>query len=99
MFGFVSFPQKQTIFDYINGHRKQYIQADIIFNYMFHFGLPGTCLHLSPQNTASWRRRSQRQKGVFSLSGTGGASLRKVYFAYFSEDFLKSNMKHVVKYN
>ena len=31
--------------DYINGPRKQYyIQVDITFNYMFHFGPPGTCL-------------------------------------------------------
>ena len=51
---------------YINGHHKQYIQADIIFNYMFHFGLPGTCLYLSPQNTPFSRRRSRRQKGEFS---------------------------------
>ena len=34
----------KSIFCYINGHHKQYIQVDIIFNYMFHFGLPGTCL-------------------------------------------------------
>ena len=27
---------------YINGHRKQYILVDIIFNYVFHFGRPGT---------------------------------------------------------
>ena len=26
-------------FDYIHGPHKQYIQVDIIFNYMFHFGL------------------------------------------------------------
>ena len=42
---------------------NQYIQVDTIF-YMLHFGLPGTCLYLSPQNTPFWRRRSQRQKGV-----------------------------------
>jgi len=29
---------------YINGPHKQYIQAGIIFNYMFHLGLPGTYL-------------------------------------------------------
>ena len=36
---------------YINGHHKQYILVDTIFNYIFHFGLPGKCLYLSPQNT------------------------------------------------
>ena len=41
-----------AVFNYtrvcINRHHKQYMQVDIIFNYMFHFGLPGTCLYLSP---------------------------------------------------
>ena len=31
-------------FVYINGLREQYIQVGIIFNYMFHVGLPGKCL-------------------------------------------------------
>ena len=53
-------------FCYRNGHHKQYILVDTIFNYRFHFGLPGKCLYLSPQNTPFWRRRSRRQKGVFS---------------------------------
>ena len=52
-------------FCYRNGHHKQYILVDTIFNYRFHFGLPGKCLYLSPQNTPFWRRRSRRQKGVF----------------------------------
>ena len=34
-------------FGYINAHHKQYILVDTIFNYMFHVGLPGTCLYLS----------------------------------------------------
>ena len=38
----------QSIFCYIHGHHKQYIQVDIIFNYMFLFGFPGTCLEKSP---------------------------------------------------
>ena len=44
------FLEKST-FCYINGHPKQYIVVDTIFNYILHFGLPGTCLYLSPQNT------------------------------------------------
>ena len=35
---------KQSTFCYINGHPKQYILVDTIFNYRFHFGLPGKCL-------------------------------------------------------
>ena len=57
------FHQKH-IFYYISGPHKQYIQVDTIPNYRFHFGLPGKCLYLSPQNTPFWRRR-RRQKGVF----------------------------------
>ena len=53
-------------FCYRNGHHKQYILVDTIFNYRFHFGLPGKCLYLSPQNRPFWRRWSRRQKGVFS---------------------------------
>ncbi len=59
------FLEKST-FASINGHPKQYILVDTIFNYRFHFGLPGKCLYLSPQNTPFGRRRSRRQKGVFS---------------------------------
>ena len=34
-----------SIFDYINGHHKQYINhVNIILNCMLHFGLPGKCL-------------------------------------------------------
>ena len=39
--------QKSTFY-YINGHPKEYILVDTIFNYRFHLGLPGTCLYLSP---------------------------------------------------
>ena len=35
-------PLKIDIFCSINGHPKQYILVDTIFNYIFHFGLPGT---------------------------------------------------------
>ena len=42
---------KQSTFSHINGHPKQYILVDTIFNYRFHFGLPGKRLYLSPQNT------------------------------------------------
>jgi len=50
---------------YINGHHKQYILLDTIFNYVFHFGLPGICLYLSPQNIPFWRRRSRHWKGYY----------------------------------
>ena len=40
---------------HISGQRKQCIQVDIIFNCMFHFGLPGTCLYNSPENNMFWR--------------------------------------------
>jgi hypothetical protein len=56
---------------YINEPRKQYIPADIIFNYICHFGLPGTCLYLSPPTY---------------LSGAGEASARKVHFPDLSKD-------------
>ena len=36
---------KIYIFYYINGPHKQYILLDIIFNYNFHFGLPGKYLY------------------------------------------------------
>ena len=41
---------------YINGYHKQCILADTLFNYIFHFGLPGKCLYSNPQNTPFWRR-------------------------------------------
>jgi hypothetical protein len=34
-----------SVFYYINGPHKQYILLDIIFNFNFHFGLPGTYLY------------------------------------------------------
>ena len=65
-------------------HHKQHILTETIFSYMFCFGLPGTCLYLSPQT---------------HLSGTGGVGVRKVYFSDLSKDmFLKSKMNHAVKY-
>ena len=62
-----------------------YIQVDIIFNYMFHPGLPGTCLYRSPGNT---------------LFCPGSASTRNVCLNYFYKDmFLEVQMKHEVKYD
>ena len=40
----------------INGHHKQHLQVDIIFNYVFHFGLPETCIYASPEITPFWHR-------------------------------------------
>ena len=62
---FSGFPLKSTFYS-INGHPKQYILVDTIFNYRFHFGLPGKYLYLSRQNTPLCLRRSRRQKDVFS---------------------------------
>jgi len=42
-----------------NGYPKQYIRFLIvktIFTYRFHFGLPGTCLSQSLENTPFWRQ-------------------------------------------
>jgi len=47
---------KKSTFCHINRHPKQYILVDTIFNYSFHFGLPGKCLFLSPEKTHFWRR-------------------------------------------
>ena len=38
--GYSGFPLNKHKYD-INGHHKQYIQLDNVFNYVFHFGLPG----------------------------------------------------------
>jgi len=37
-------------------YHKQYIQADIILNYMFSCGLPGACLHWNSQHMPFWLR-------------------------------------------
>jgi len=63
---FVGFLEK-SIFYYKDGHHKQYILVDTIFNYIFHFGIPGTYLYLSPRNTPFWCRRSRCQKGARSV--------------------------------
>ena len=34
----------KSTFAAIKGHPEQYILVDTIFNYRFHFGLPGKCL-------------------------------------------------------
>ena len=49
---------------YINGHHKQFILVDTIFNDILHFVLPGKCLYLSPQSTPLC---------------TGGAGVKKAY--------------------
>ena len=49
------FIKKSTFWD-INGYPKQCILVDTMFNYRFHFGLPGKCLQTSPGNTPFWRR-------------------------------------------
>ena len=36
--------KQKTICDYINGHHMQYINVGNIFNYIYNFGPPGTCL-------------------------------------------------------
>ena len=52
---------------------------------MFHFGLPGTCLYLSPTNTPFLRRK---------------AGARKVYFPHCSKDIrLEVRNENVVKYD
>ena len=55
------------IFYYINWPHKQYIILDIIFNYIFQFGLPGKCLYKSLENTCFWRRLRRHQKRDFLL--------------------------------
>ena len=45
----IGFPLKNIDLITSMDPHKQYIQVDILYNYMFHFGLPGKCLHLSPQ--------------------------------------------------
>ena len=81
----ICFFSYKSIVHYINGHHKQYIQVDIIFNYMFHFRLPGKCLYLSPQNTPFWRRAEPAPKRFIS----------RTFLKTFS---WKSKMKNVVKY-
>ena len=49
-FGFSGFPLN-SIFYYINGIHKKYIQIDMIFKYIFHPGLPGKCLCKSLENS------------------------------------------------
>ena len=63
---------------YVNGHHKQYIQVQAvdIFNYMFHFGLLGSCLYTTHIK--------------MSLSGADRAGARKVHFANFYEDMFWS---------
>ena len=62
---------EKSIFCYINGHHKHYILADTIFDYIFHFGLPGTCLE-------------KVQK--MHLCGAGSAGAKNVRFEDYSED-------------
>jgi len=50
------FSLNKSAFCLISGQTKQYIIVDTIFTYWLHFGLPGTCLYSSPQNTHVWRR-------------------------------------------
>ena len=70
---------------YINGTHKQYIEVDIIFNYIFYFGLPGACLYLSPQNTPFWRQQSRREMCISRIC------LKTCSW--------NSKMKNVVKYD
>ena len=54
----------KSICSYINGHRKQYIEVDIVFNCVIHCGLPGRCLHLSPQN-APFSGGARKERCIF----------------------------------
>ena len=51
---------------------KQYIQVDTIFNYMFHFGPPGTYIYVPKEHP----------------SGAGQAGARKAWFPDLSKDML-----------
>ena len=53
---------------------KQYLQVCIIGNYMFHFGLPGTCHY----------GKSRR----YTCSGAGFAGARQVCFGDLNKDIL-----------
>ena len=57
---------EKSQFGYINGPHKQYIQVDLIVNYLSHFGLPGQCLYLSLRNTPFWRWQSWLQEDAYS---------------------------------
>ena len=70
MTGFVVFLGK-CVFCYINGHHKQYIQVDIIFNYMFHFDFQANVF---------------RKVRKIHLSGASSAGARKMCFEDFSKD-------------
>ncbi len=58
---------------YINGHHKQYIQVDIIFNY----------IHVSFWTS---RKMSLEKIRKIHLSGTGSAGARKVLFEDLTKD-------------
>ena len=42
---------RKSTFCHINRHPKQHILVDTVFNYRFHFALPGKCLWKNPENT------------------------------------------------
>ena len=44
----------------VNGPHEQYIQIDIIVNYIFHLGLPGKCLQKSLETAPFWCRLCRR---------------------------------------
>ena len=69
---FGAFLKKSTLC-HINGHPKQYIPVDTIFNYRFHFGLPGKGLLKSPENAPFWRRRSPVCHASVSRMGVEGS--------------------------
>jgi len=70
---------EKYIICYINGHHKQYVLVDTIFNYMFYFGLPATCLHLSPQHSFLAPAEAAPERCV----------LRKVYAPDCPKDMLR----------
>jgi len=72
---FVGFLGKSRLC-YINGHHKQYILVNTIFNYSFHFGLPGICLWQSIE-----KYTFQKTKW-----GAGSSSAKKVCFEDMSKD-------------
>jgi len=79
--GFRGF-QEKCIFCCIHGPHKQYIQVDTMLNYIFHFGLPGTCLYLN--------------KSTFLVPEK--SALERCMFLNLSKDLCpKSKMKNGVK--
>ena len=96
-FGFPGFPLNY-IFYYINGTHNKSIQIDMILKYMFHPGVPGTCLRKSTKNHKMLLRNILSILDTFIKTFSRKSRIENILKYHIYLDIFVMSASYVIKY-